>query len=159
MQDDQRKKVYIALAKQIGRISRSFLETAVESYRCLSACIDYLSTKGTIKSQDFLYNSAGMLEWLNTVLDFSKQTRRHVQEGRLALMNFLGEKQGFTYLNDLQNKRTDKKSVLLSQLDEMLQAVYELRCAPKEERSLVPVGRRFFIELTLERISNLSSSN
>jgi hypothetical protein len=140
MQDEQRKKVYVALAKQIGRISRSFLETAVESYRCLSACIEYLAKKGTNTSQDFLYNSTGMLEWLNTVLDFSRQTRKHVQEGRLALMNFLGEKQGFAYLSDLQNKRIDKKSVLLSQLDEMLQAVFELRCPAKEERGPIPVG-------------------
>lgn len=138
MQDETNRK---AVAKEITRVSRYFLEMAVENYRCLTFCTDYLATQGAPKSQEFLAESSGMLEWLGSIHNFSKSIKKHLQEGRLALMNFLGEKQGYAQLSELQTKRIDKKSVLLSQLDEMLQAVFELRTQAKAEAPSNPVGR------------------
>jgi hypothetical protein len=154
MEEEKTKK---AISKEIGRISRTFLEISIENYRCLTSCVDFLTKKGSSKSQEFIREAGGLLQWLSSITEFSKYVKKHVQDGRLALMNYLGEKQAFVFLNELQSKRLDKKSTLLTQLDLMLQGILELKQPQKDERDTQMVGKRFINQRISEKASSISS--
>lgn len=127
-------KVKIApyLVKEIGRISRNFIELSIESHKCLTFIAQYLEKEGSEKSKKFMRDDDGFRKWLGSLTDFSKFVKKHVQEGRLSLLNYLGEENGFYELKEKQKKRFDKKSVLLSELETMLQAVFNLKPVSSE---------------------------
>lgn len=125
MQDTGR--ISSSLFKEIGRISRNFLELSIENFKFLNFMAQYLENEGTEKSKKFMQDENGFKKWLLSIADFSKFTRKHIQDGRLSLLNYLGEEKAFYDLKEIQNNKIDKKSLLLSELDSMLQAIFNLK--------------------------------
>jgi hypothetical protein len=125
MQDTGR--ISSSLFKEIGRISRNFLELSIENFKFLNFMAQYLKNEGTEKSKKFMQDENGFKKWLLSIADFSKFTRKHIQDGRLSLLNYLGEEKAFYDLKEIQNNKIDKKSLLLSELDSMLQAIFNLK--------------------------------
>lgn len=120
-------KISPSLVKEIGRISRNFLELSIENFKFLNFMAQYLVNEGTEKSKRFMQDENGFKKWLLSIADFSKFTRKHIQDGRLSLLNYLGEEKAFYELKEIQNNKIDKKSLLLSELDSMLQAIFNLK--------------------------------
>jgi len=128
----EQPRISAGLSKEIGRISRNFLELSIESFKMLNFVANYLEYEGSEKSKRFIRDEEGFKKWLISLTDFSKFIRKHIQDGRLSLLNYLGEEKAFYELKEKQNKKIDKKSLLLAELDTMLQSVFNLRQAPAE---------------------------
>ena len=130
MQDEN--KINSALSKEVGRISRNFLEISIENFKFVNFMVYNLQNQGSDKSKKFIEEESGFKKWLASLTDFSKFVRKHIQDGRLSLLNYLGEEKAFYELKESQSKKIDKKSLLLSELDSMLQSIFSLKQVSNE---------------------------
>ena len=112
--------------KEIGRICRIFLEISLESYKCFTSLSQYLTTKGSQNSKTFTTDPSGLLAWLKSVTKFGRVVRKHVQDGRCSLLNYLCEPDCLEIINVLHKEKLEKKSQLVSELEAMVQGVLDL---------------------------------
>jgi hypothetical protein len=118
--------------KEISRITRIFLEIAVESFKAFNTMKESLA-QGRNKGPGFLGAADGYLKWLKDVTEFGKSMKKHLQKGRMSLSNDLGEQLLFDKLKILHSVKYEKKSALISELNQTMRAVFEIKGEMNDE--------------------------
>lgn len=112
--------------KEVSKISRAILELSLESYRCFTEMQNLLSSSKSDQSKGFAQDQLGLLSWLKGVTEFIRAVKKHMQEGRMSLLNYLGEEEAFQKMATLHKHKFEKKSQLIGELDFMIKSILEL---------------------------------
>lgn len=118
--------------KEISRITRIFLEIAVESFQAFNLMKESLA-QGRQEGPGFLRRPDGYLQWLKDVTEFSKSMKKHLQKGRMSLSNDLREQLLFDKLKIHHSVKYAKKSALISELNQTMRKVFEIRGEGSDE--------------------------
>src|SRR3990167_7816724 len=78
---------------------------------------------------------------LKGVTEFVRAVKKHMQEGRLSLLNYMGEEESFQKMVTLHKFKFEKKSQLITELDSMIKSILDLTTLKTGEttsREVVP---------------------
>ena len=154
------ENVEVSVKKEINRICRAFLEISIEGYTCFNEMVNLLLKTGSESSKSFIMSpdTDGLLKWLRGVTEFGKYVRKHIQDGRLSLLNFLNEQIIFNTISSMQKKKYDSKSEMVIQIEEMIQGVFDLSLIKNDSRSRYNLNRSSSILTIVESDNEYSIS-